>query len=218
MQYITLRNLQQFLYCPKRWGLMELNCDWASNAFVAMGDIIHKRVDNPSLTSVIGNKIIERAVPVSHNEYGLIGKIDQLELIRSDEGVFVSKYNDKFILNIVEFKKSKPKNCEYNSEDAVQVYAQKLCVDEMFGSDCGTYIFYGDTKRRIKIICNKSIKDLFFNAYNGIINALANNTIPDMKDKQYCSGCSMNFICLTNCYKNKKRFKDYILKLNEKIT
>ncbi|HPG92011.1 MAG TPA: CRISPR-associated protein Cas4 [Clostridia bacterium] len=217
--YIQLRNFQHYLYCPKRWGLMNINCDWQSNAFVAFGDLIHTRVDNEKLVTVTQNKITERAVVVYNDFYKLIGKIDALELTRSQQGVFVPKYNDKFHFAIVEYKKAKPKNAnDYAMDDAVQMYGQKLCVDEIFGCGAKMYLYYCDIKKRVMVKADEILKDTFFKVYDDIIYALNNNVIPQKESDQHCGGCSLADVCLPKCYAKDKSIKKMILEENEKIT
>ena len=33
-QEIAIRSIQHYMYCPHRWGLMEIDRAWAENAFV----------------------------------------------------------------------------------------------------------------------------------------------------------------------------------------
>lgn len=218
MYYIALRTLQQYLYCAKRWGLIELNCEWEENSFVVMGNLLHKNVDNPFLQTSDGNKKIERAVPVFNHQLKLVGKVDQLEFVHSQGGSYVEKYKDKYKVTIVEYKNSKPSKSDYHLEDAVQIYAQKICVDEMFSCDCSACIYYGDTKRRIKIEFSDEIKESFDHAYNQILHAIESNIIPSIRENQYCGGCSLRDLCIPKAYMIEKKYKDFILKANEKNT
>ena len=36
---IALRDLQHFLYCPHRWGLMHIDCAWAENYYVVKANL-----------------------------------------------------------------------------------------------------------------------------------------------------------------------------------
>ena len=219
LDYIQLRNLQHYLYCPKRWGLMNINCDWQSNALVAIGDVIHTRVDEMKLVTNTQTKITERAVAVYNDFYKLVGKIDALELTRSPQGLYVSKYGDKFDFAIIEYKKAKPKiGGDYGMDDAIQMYGQKLCVDEMFGCDAKMILYYCDIKKRINVSVNKELHDLFFKVYQEVIFALSNNIIPQKESDQSCGGCSLADVCLPKCYAKDKSVKNMILEQNEKIT
>ena len=44
---ITIRSIQHYLYCPHRWGLLEIDKAWAENIFVTKANLMHKRVHDP---------------------------------------------------------------------------------------------------------------------------------------------------------------------------
>lgn len=44
---ITIRSIQHYLYCPHRWGLLEIDKAWEENFFVTKANLIHDRVHNP---------------------------------------------------------------------------------------------------------------------------------------------------------------------------
>ena len=41
---ITIRSIQHYLYCPHRWGLLEIDKAWEENIFVTKANLMHKRV------------------------------------------------------------------------------------------------------------------------------------------------------------------------------
>lgn len=42
---VTFREIQHFLYCPHRWGLIQFDCSFAENTFIQRGNLVHRRVD-----------------------------------------------------------------------------------------------------------------------------------------------------------------------------
>lgn len=44
---ISIRMIQHYLYCPHRWGLLEIDKAWAENVFVTKGNLMHERVHDP---------------------------------------------------------------------------------------------------------------------------------------------------------------------------
>ena len=54
---ITIRSLQHYIYCPHRWGLMEIDRAWAENYFVTRGNLIHKRVHEKEKYSIRDKKV-----------------------------------------------------------------------------------------------------------------------------------------------------------------
>ncbi|MPN58262.1 hypothetical protein SDC9_205965 [bioreactor metagenome] len=68
---------------------METDCSWAENVFVSKGNLAHETVDAGKASAARG-AIVERAVRVYHDGWGLFGVIDCLEL-RPGAGVAGSK-------------------------------------------------------------------------------------------------------------------------------
>ena len=48
MMEITIRSIQHYLYCPHRWGLIEIDKAWAENFFVTKANLMHDRVHDPN--------------------------------------------------------------------------------------------------------------------------------------------------------------------------
>ena len=44
---IAIRSIQHYMYCPHRWGLLEIDKAWAENFFVTKANLLHERVHDP---------------------------------------------------------------------------------------------------------------------------------------------------------------------------
>lgn len=193
---ITIRSIQHYLYCPHRWGLLEVGRVWSENAFVVKANIMHERVHGSenSYTPYKGRKVYT-AVKVYNDkpEYGIYGVTDCIET------------DEKQNICIVEYKPTKPKASDYNFEDLMQVFAQKICVDYIFKCNCDAVIYYGDIKRRVKLPIKENYAE-YDNMLRKIICEMRRNIekgiIPAVKKSQKCSGCSMKDLCMP---KIKKR-------------
>jgi len=190
-----IRSIQQYLYCPHRWGLMETDCSWAENVFVCKGNLVHENVDSGKCLSA-RNAILERSVKVYNDEWGLFGVIDCLELRRSSSGCWIEKYGERFHLTIVEYKVRSPKSGTFRHEDGMQLLAQKICADNIFKTDCKTFFYYADTRKRVQVqFCKEDYT--FLKTTLAEMNMLRDSsTIPPIKDGQYCGGCSLKDICM----------------------
>lgn len=137
---ISIRSIQHFLYCPHRWGLIEIDRAWEENFFVTKANQVHNRVHDSKQRYTSKNRKIYTSVPVYNDlaEYNLYGVTDCIEKIGDD-------------YCIVEYKPTKPKERTYNLDDLMQVFAQKLCVDYVFSCDCTAEIYYADVKRRFPL-------------------------------------------------------------------
>ena len=53
---ITIRSIQHYLYCPHRWGLLEIDKAWEENIFVTKANLMHKRVHDPKKNYILEGK------------------------------------------------------------------------------------------------------------------------------------------------------------------
>lgn len=198
---ITIRSIQHYLYCPHRWGLMEIDRAWAENGFVTKANLLHERVHDPKAGYTSGGKRVFTSVPVYNDreEYNLYGVADTLELTEDPRGVPVRGSDKKYRICIVEYKPSKPKGGEYREDDLMQVFAQKICVDFVFGGDCGAAVYYADVKKRVMLPLRDSF-DVYDRQLKHLLaemrNALAEGRIPAIRKGQKCAGCSMKDLCM----------------------
>ena len=150
---ITIRSIQHYLYCPHRWGLLEIDKAWAENLYVTKANLMHERVHDPERHYTAKGKKVFTSVPVYNDleEYGLYGVTDCLELSKDKSGISLRGDSEKYRICIVEYKPTKPKAGDYREEDFMQIFAQKICVDYVFGADCDGAIYYGDVKKRVSL-------------------------------------------------------------------
>ncbi len=195
---IELRAIQQYLYCPHRWGLMENDCAWAENVFVCRGNLAHARVEEGTSTLFRGARQ-ERSVRIYNDEWGLFGVADCIEFKpekNPKDGVILRKYEGSYSVHIVEYKVTAPKEKEYRREDAMQLLGQKICVDGLFGCDAKTYFFYADTHRREQVVFENGDYTFLRSVLSEMREIRQSGVIPPIKERQYCGGCSLKDICL----------------------
>ena len=76
---ITIRSIQHFLYCPHRWGLLEIDRAWVENYFVTKANLMHERVHDPNRYYVGRGDRVFTSVHVYNDEdpyriHGVIGR------------------------------------------------------------------------------------------------------------------------------------------------
>lgn len=105
---ITIRSIQHYLYCPHRWGLIEINDCWAENIFVTKANFLHERVHDPDKKYSLRGKKVFTSVPIYNDleQYNLYGVADCIEASKSGKGVLLPGYEDGYKLCIVEYKLS----------------------------------------------------------------------------------------------------------------
>lgn len=210
---INIRSLQHYLYCPRRFGLLEINCDWGENAFVVKANLMHTHVHDGTHEYKSKNKIVKSSVAVYNDELDLYGITDCVEFERCAEGVEIHGLDGKYKVNIVEYKPSQPKNGEIRQADAIQIFAQKICADSVWNCDSQCFIYYSDTKKRVRMPFDTeydSYYSLLENLLKEINICLETKTIPDRIKGQNCSGCSLKEACMPSV--KKYNVKELILK------
>lgn len=213
---ITIRSIQHYVYCPHRWGLIEINRSWTENVYVTKANLMHERVHDPDRHYVSKGKKVFTSVPVYNDlpEYDLYGVVDCLELTECDQGIFVEGLCGKFEICVVEYKPTESKDGKPRQDDMMQVFAQKICVDHVFNTDCKTVIYYADTKRRLDFSFKEN-----FDEYDTLLKQILEEMrgylkagdIPSIKKGQKCSGCSIKDLCMPTL-KNLNGFREQIMK------
>lgn len=206
---ITIRSIQHYLYCPHRWGLLEIDKAWSENYFVTKANLMHDRVHDPDNSYTLRGKKVYTSVPVYHDSdpYNLYGITDCLELTKDKYGVSIDGSGEKYRICIVEYKPTKPKNAEYREDDLMQVFAQKICVDHVFGGDCEGVIYYADVKKRVILPLRENFTEYdrkLKNILKDMREYFAAGHIPEIRKGQKCSGCSMKDLCMPSA----KHIKD----------
>lgn len=199
---ISIRSIQHYLYCPHRWGLIEIDRAWAENYFVTKANLMHERVHTPAQGYLSRGRRVYTSVPVYNDrpEYQLYGVTDCIEAEEQGAGKCITPDDlQGSALCIVEYKPTKPKDGSCHMEDLMQIFVQKLCVDYVFCCDCTAEIYYADVKRRYPLPLREN-----FPEYDKKLRAtlaemrayLEKGQIPSIRKGQKCSGCSMKDLCM----------------------
>lgn len=197
---INIRCIQHYMYCPRRFALLELNDDWVENAFVVKANIQHQNVHDGSHSYSDSRKIVRSGITVYNDEeyYDIFGVTDCIEFIKNRSGVSINGCDGLYKVNIIEYKPKAPKNCEYNETDAIQVFAQKICADSIWKCQSEGYLYYSDTRKRVKLPFDaeydkydRMLKSLLFQ----MREILDEKRIPARQKGQKCSGCSISDVC-----------------------
>ena len=209
---ITIRSIQHYMYCPHRWGLLEIDKAWAENVFVTKANLMHERVHDPNRNYTGRGRKVFTSVPVYNDleEYNLYGVMDCLECKESKDGIDAFHDGKKYKLCIVEYKPTKSKQQTHRKDDLMQIFAQKICVDYVFHCDCETILYYADVKQRIPVDFTDSYRE-FDNELKDLLCEMRANLregiIPPIRKGQQCSGCSMKDMCMPSSLKKSYRFQ-----------
>lgn len=190
------------MYCPRRFGLLEINDDWQENALVVKGNLVHERVHSGEHSFSSRLVRAESAVQLFNDELEIFGVADCIEFRPNGKAEYSPRLGGRYDITIVEYKPTRPKSNEISETDAIQVFAQKLCADNIYGVSCEGTLYYADVKRRVKLPFDEEY-DRYLALLKRLLSqmraVLDSGVIPDRKAKQICSGCSLESVCMPKC-------------------
>jgi CRISPR-associated exonuclease Cas4 len=183
---------------------LEIDRAWAENYFVVKAALVHERAHSMSQYASRGKRVYT-AVKVWNDEYGLFGVTDCIE-----------EQNGKY--TIVEYKPTAPKSGTVRDEDAMQIFAQKICVDHVFSTDCSAEIYYADTKKRYRLPFEEEYQsrlDRLCDLLRKMQEYRQAGIIPAIRSGQVCSGCSMKDMCIPSAVKKRTDIRGSIIQFSE---
>ena len=209
---VPISALQHVLFCERQYALIHLEQIWEENRFTAEGRVLHERVDSEHHESRRLFKQ-EYGMAVRSLQWGLIGKCDLVELWYT---------NDETLNKVspVEFKRGRKKA---DDTDRVQLCAQVLCLEEVFGIQIGIgQFYYLQEHRRSNEVIDIPLRDKTIKLINKIMQIRETGETTAAKyEKRKCDNCSIVDICMPKSTGtgNKKvgRFIATQLRLVEKM-
>ena len=181
---IPLSALQHAVYCLRQAALIHLEQLWADNRFTAEGDVLHAVTDKGGKRKMRGVRQVA-ALPLASARLNLSGIADVVEF-RPVAG--------RDVPYPVEYKRGKPK---LHRADEVQLCAQGLCLEEMFGVPVTEgALFYAETKRRVAVPFDAELRALTEATVADLAAVLASRiTPPPTPHKSRCRACSLHDLC-----------------------
>lgn len=178
---IPLSLLNDLLYCERRAALKLVEGWRSANEHTHRGDIVHEHSDLAGYETVAGVTLL-RALPVWSEPLGLVGKCD-----------IVERHSDARLLP-VEFKLGRRRRWE---NDDVQLCAQALCLEHMFGTPIlRGAIFHADSKRRREVEFTADLRARTASAARHLRELAASARVPPAEFRESCEECSLYPICL----------------------
>ena len=179
---INIRTIQHYMYCPRRFGLLEIENAWAENVSVVLANIMHENVHSGKHQFKSNNKVVLSSVTLYNDELDLYGVADCIEFCKNKDGVPIDGLDGKYTVRLVEYKPTQPKDGSIRETDAIQVFAQKLCADYIWECNSEGCIYYADTRKRVKMPFDEDVME--------------SGVIPPKIKGQKCSGCSIKDLCM----------------------
>lgn len=184
---IPISAIQHIMFCERQFALIHLEQLWQENMYTAEGKVLHERVDTAGHES---RKLFrqEFAMSIRSLEYGLIGKTDLVELYLEPTGGVAEAIP-------VEFKRGKDKE---NDCDKAQLYAQALCLQEMFNIHVTTgSLYYLGSHRRTPIEFSSELQSKTLHSITRARRILESGMTPQaVYEKNKCDRCSLIDLCM----------------------
>lgn len=210
-QMLMLSGIQHYMFCPRQWALIHVEQQWNENRLTVEGQLLHQNVDNPAYRQKNGDVITLRAVHIASHTLGLYGITDAIELLPSDvptDAITHPHYPGFWKPYPIEYKHGHRKPDE---RDEVQLAAQVICLEEMYGIHIPeAALFYHETRHREVVKIDKPIRQLTYELSEAMHRTFESGSTPKAEEKRYCRNCSLIDICVPEL--TKKTLVAYYLK------
>ncbi|MDR2793833.1 MAG: CRISPR-associated protein Cas4 [Treponema sp.] len=185
---IVISALQHGLFCERQYALIYLEQVWEENRFTAEGEVLHERVHSEHYESRKTYRQ-EYDMAVRSLEWGVTGKCDLVEVWYTEKGGMIETVLP------VEFKRGREKERDV---DRVQLCAQALCLEEMFGIGVERgQIYYLQEHRRKNVTLDDALRKKVVDLLERIRKIMTLQKIPAaVYEKRKCDNCSLVEACM----------------------
>ena len=207
-ELLSLSGIQHFRFCKRQWALIHIEQQWQDNLRTQEGHIVHERVDDPILSESRGDTVLSRAFPLVSYILGFTGIADVIEYTRSDHGIPIPGFEGLWLMRPVEYKRGKPK---IDERDEVQLCAQVMCLEEMFGVRIDEADFYyNEIRRRQHLPITDDLRNLVSSLAGEMHTVFRQGITPEAEAGTSCSQCSLIDVCVPKLTKKKSSVQNYI--------
>ncbi len=184
-EVVPLSALQHYAYCPRQCALIHVEQVWDENVYTLRGRRAHERVDAPKGMTRDGLRT-ELALPLFSDALGLTGRADAVEF-EPDGTPFPVEHK------VGERKKS----ALARRADEVQLCAQALCLEEMFGCDVPAgALYYRKSRRRHEVAFSSALRTETHEIIGKVRALLRARRLPPPVADARCPRCSLIESCM----------------------
>ncbi len=192
-QLVLISALEHWSYCQRQCALRHLDRTDDENIFTMRGQRVHRLVHEGSLGTEGGVPVV-RGMPLWSDRLGLTGKAD-----------------------LIEFHEGTPFPVEYKAgrrrfwvHEALQLCAQAICLEEMFGRPvpAGAIYYYGSRARRT-VVFDDGLRLLVEEATTAVRAMLAGTQLPPAPNDERCPDCALFEACLPSVTANPARIRGF---------
>lgn len=177
---VSLSALQHFVFCPRQFALIHVEGVWEDNGQTARGHQSHERAHGGGSEERDGVRTL-RALPLVSRRHGLAGVADVVEVLPDGSP------------RPVEYKSGRAKP---RLADEVQLAAQALCLEEMFGVDIPQgFIYHVASRKRRDVTFTPELRGAVLEARDGVRALLGSGKLPPPAADERCQLCSLFDAC-----------------------
>ena len=208
---LPLSGLQHMAFCERQWALIHIEQQWDENPLTAEGRVLHEHVHESGAESR-RTLVVVRGLPLHSFRLGLSGQADAVEFRATQPGdpggVELEDKPGRWSPFPVEYKRGKPKRqiC-----DLVQVCAQGLCLEEMFGVPIpGGALFYATPRRRTEVAFTSELRRQTERLCVRMHELYLRRETPPPVYTRGCESCSLKTICLPRALAEPRNVREYL--------
>ncbi|AFY70026.1 CRISPR-associated exonuclease, Cas4 family [Thalassoporum mexicanum PCC 7367] len=188
--YVMLSALQHYVFCPRQCALIHVEQTFDENIYTLRGQRVHERVNIPEGESFEGIRV-ERSLTLWSHQHRLTGIADLVEF-SFDHTPYPVEYKSG---------SRKPRRA-----DDVQLCAQALCLEEMFGIAVPKgAIFHHASKRRREVIFDPDLRSLVIETAHQVRQMLTQSIVPPPVADQRCPDCSLLDACMPHAIQDFRK-------------
>ena len=180
-EVVMISALEHYSYCPRQCALIHVEQVFDENLYTLRGHRIHERAHEPDSALEEGVRV-ERGLSLFSERLGLVGKADVVEF-GSDGTPFP-----------VEYKSGARRQKRH---DDIQLCAQAMCLEEMFGRDVprGAVYHYASRRRR-EAVFDGELRSLAEETVRAVRRMLLDADVPPPVADARCPKCSLFDACM----------------------
>lgn len=198
---VLVSAIEHMGYCPRQCALIHVEKVFDENVFTLRGTMAHERVDQP-VDSLQDGVVVERALPIWSERYGLQGKADVVEF-HPDGSIYPVEY--------------KLDSRKFSPHAELQLCAQAICLEEMFDRSVPCGAVYSDTAKRRRIVeLGPDIRRRTLAAVEDIRALLVAGVLPEAVNDSRCPNCSLINVCMPSIIEIRAGF-DVFQPTNEAV-
>ena len=210
-ELLPLSGLQHFTFCERRWALVHVEMIWEDNRFTAEGTSLHERTHSGEIESR-PRVLIRRTLPVRSLRLGLSGQTDVVEFTPVTEpttGIPIDAKPGLWKPYPVEYKRKRGRSRD--SAYHVQLCAQAICLEEMFGIAVAEGAIYdGSARRRQLVVFTPGLRTTVEKAAARMHELFRTGTTPAPVFRNACESCSLIERCQPHALSMNPRVGRYL--------